>query len=114
MKNAILQLPKSSKLAIKKIYDQKKNFKTGIEYANIVVEKTVFQKDIDLSSVFQTLEAALKAATIESEWLDLLLITTQELSNGLSNQNKIKQDQKSSKQDKKSKSKKKKRKLDKS
>lgn len=37
--------------------------------------------------VFEITEAALKAATVEPEWLDLLLVTTKEISDVLSNKN---------------------------
>lgn len=82
-----IKFSNAAKLAIKEIFDKKKTDTTGIEYAKIVVQKTVSRNGIKIpSDVFKITEAALRAATVEPEWLELLLVATRELSDVLSNQ----------------------------
>lgn len=46
MKSNIIAFPNKSKLAIKEIYDKKKHINVGVEYARIVIEKTVSRNGI--------------------------------------------------------------------
>lgn len=89
MKKLKIRLTEEAKARIKSAYKENTGFKPGREYARIVLTRTVHRKTISYNQVNETIIAALKAATASRRWLELLILTTNEITDAISQSEKI-------------------------
>lgn len=76
-----IRLSEEAKTHITSAYKKNSGLKPGRKYAKIVLTRTVRRKTISREQVKETIIAALKAATSSAIWLDLLILTTNEITN---------------------------------
>ncbi len=81
MKNYKISLSNEAKERIKNIYRSNIRLQIGAEYATIVLTKLVRKKSVSYEQINEIIIAAMKATIVNEQWLDLLIVVSNEMSN---------------------------------